>query len=188
MEIDIYKRYRNYSCITYMTEEQLKRMLHIYRKDIQHYAYAFHDKDDNEPHFHVIILWYNAITMTACKRRFGRFTDQNTFAEVLEDRGKCYEYLTHKNDKDKFHYDISIVKADNHSYWQACCYGENETDEKAVLIVADLMNGVPLSTMLKRYGREFVINYEKYALFTRLIERESNNEVHIVSEDGEIIK
>lgn len=182
------KRFRNFACITYATEEQISRFLCHYRRDIKHYAYAYHDKDDNEPHTHIILLWHNGMSTSALKKRFKRFTDQNTLVEVLLDKTACYQYLTHENDDDKYHYDIGIIKSDSSSYWQAVVYEEEEDDNKALSIVNDILAGVPLPIMLKRYGTHFVINFDKYQSFAKQMLMYDRERAHLIDDDGVIVR
>lgn len=183
-----YEKYYNFACVTYASEDQIKRFLHVYRNHIKHYAYALHDKDDNETHTHIILLWHNNCSCSAVKRRFSKFTDQNTMVEPLRDKSACFEYLTHKNDEDKIQYDVSIIKMDNAGYWQSCVYEEETDENKAVAIINDLLNGVPLNYMLKRYGRDFVLNFEKYRQFANMLAYENGEPVHLIDEDGVIYK
>lgn len=186
-------RFRNFACITYMSEDELKKFLRDYRRDINHYAYAKHDKDDNEPHFHVILIWYNNMTCSALRKRFSKYSNQNSLTQPLLSKTGSFEYLTHTDEESKdlgkTAYEKSIIKTDNDDYWNYAIYEEDCEEDKSFLIIADFIAGVPLSIMHKRYGREFVINYAKYKEFANSVKAEMQNETpYLVNEDGEIIK
>lgn len=188
------ERFRNFACISYLTEEQLKMFLEHYKNDINHYAYARHDKDENEPHFHVILLWYNNMTISALRKRFSKFSNQNTLAQPLLNKSGAFEYLTHTDEKSKeegkFQYDKSIIKTDNEDFWNYAIYEEDTEEDISIQIVCDMLAGTPLSVMHKRYGRDFVINYSKYREFVYALQNEerANRMPKLVDEDGCIVK
>lgn len=188
------ERFRNFACITYVSEEELKAFLEHYKNDINHYAYALHDKDDNETHYHIVLLWYNNMTLSALRKRFSKFSNQNTLAQPLLSKCGAFEYLTHTDEDSKelkkVQYDKSIIKCDNQDFWNYAIYEEDTEEDTSIQIICDMLAGVPLSVMHKRYGRDFVINYSKYKDFVIALHNEevANRRPKLVDEDGVIIK
>lgn len=107
--MDKQERFRNFACISYLSEEELKNFFDHYKNDINHYAYARHDKDENEPHFHVILLWYNNMTISALRKRFSKFSNQNTLAQPLLNKSGSFEYLTQLTKPQKKRENISTI-------------------------------------------------------------------------------
>ena len=98
-------RSRKFSCITYLSEIQLKVCLLAHSSQIRYYAYALHDKDIREdgtlkePHIHLILITYNTCSISAIRRWFSGYVDNNgpitTTAQSCSDVFSMYDYLTH---------------------------------------------------------------------------------------------
>lgn len=189
-------RFRNFNIVFYGSEGELCKILRLNNDRISKYAYCVHDKDTyledrfddsgncvnvkgdlEKIHIHCNLEFYNALSFSACKKMFTTETD-NPRVEHTIDKQLMFEYLIHKNDKDKYQYPYSeIVSNDIAHFEKYCKYGEKiGGDEKAILIIEDLLKGVPLRLMLYRYGREFIINKEKYISFAQDLKQESYDE------------
>lgn len=179
------QRAHNFACITYHTEEVINAVLTANSRAIKHYAFICHDKDLNEKgelkerHFHVILQFYNARTVSAVRKMFP--SEQNSLAQIVFDKSAMFAYLTHEDKPEKMQYPIEAVTADDMDYWQSLGV-VGEADSKTASILSDLLAKVPLMTMVARYGRDFVINYSKYVEFARLLSVESKKIEEIVIE------
>lgn len=164
------KRYRKFSCITYLNETQLNRCLNEHSNQIRVYAYAYHDKDVREdgtlkgPHYHVILITYCTCTLSAVRRWFSGYVqngkDVTTTAQNCTDVFEMYDYLIHdtlqaKSDG-KYQYDASIRVTNDEEYFKA---NDVSNFDNITLALCDLQNGVPLDDIAKRYGRDFIIHY-----------------------------
>jgi hypothetical protein len=79
------------------------------------YSLILHDKDNEEqPHFHVCILYENARTFEQVQKKF-----YGAHIELMESKYKSFRYLLHLDDTDKYQYDISevIERGNNVSYY-----------------------------------------------------------------------
>lgn len=163
-------RSRKFSCITYLSEIQLKVCLTKHISQIRCYAYAFHDKDIKEdgslkePHFHLIIITYNTCTLSAIRRWFSGYVDKNgditTTAQKCSDVFKMYDYLTHNTPEcvalNKYRYDKSIVITNDVRYFQA----SSESEYDNILLASEmLLKGEKVQDVAKIFGRDFIIHY-----------------------------
>lgn len=166
-------RSRNYALITYHSEEVIKSVLAEYSSRIRHYAYIKHDKDtkdDGSPqevHHHILLQFTNALTLSACRKLFP--IGQNTLGQAMRDKADCFKYLDHSDLPDKFHYDHSLIVSDDIKYWESTQSGE--ADEKTMSVLDDMIAGVSLRELVRRYGRDFVINYQRYREFAQMLRR-----------------
>ena len=169
------ERFRLFSLVTYLSFDYLDKILPTL-SNVRHYAYILHNKDIStdghsiEPHIHLLLRLHNACTVTAVRKFFP--LKPNTFVEVI----KCdniYNYLTHDGYEDKVQYSIDDIVSDDLSYWEKLSFTDN-SNQKTVDLITDLLNGVDLFTMLSTYGRDFVINYDKYVKFARLLPNPNN--------------
>ena len=167
------ERVRNYALITYhpieVIEAVLKGLLGVGR--VRHYAYIVHDKDLDkegkvkEKHLHILLQLNNAMTLTAVRSLFP--VGASTLAQPVFDKADCFNYLTHKDKPDKYQYPDTDIVADNIEYWKGLQKGE--CDDKTMCIIDDICANVPYRLMVSRYGRDFVINYAKYAQMATMI-------------------
>ena len=72
------------------------------------FIYMFHDMD-TDWHYHVILQYSNARSCSAVQKDFLSFS--NCFVELLRGLNGCLEYLTHENEKDKYHYSRTRLKS-----------------------------------------------------------------------------
>lgn len=171
------QRARNFACITYHTEDVIKSVLELYAGAINHYVYICHDKDYKddgtlkEKHYHVILSFYNARTVSAVRKLFP--SNQNTLAQIVHDKTAMFAYLTHEDEPEKVQYDKSLVVCDDMNYWdKLSTVGEN--DNRTLSLLEDIIKRVPLREMVLRYGRDFVINRQNYYFFARMLMREDD--------------
>lgn len=183
------KRYFNFSIVTYMNNEEILNFLAQYNDHIKHYAYALHDKDDNEPHTHLLLMLYNNCTCSALRSRMSKYSVQNSLVQPLLDKSSSYQYLIHANNEEKTQYDKSIIKCDNLDFWERLDNDFQEEEDVSIQIIADMLNGVPLFEMHKRYGKDFILNYHKYKEFVKDVKEEMrrNTKPYLVDEDGKKI-
>lgn len=179
-------RARTYNVVFYSSEKDLDCILLKNTEGINRYAYILHDKDLytedvlndkgeivhkagelKKAHFHVLIDFINAHTFTSVKRIFTTAED-NPRVEKVTDRVAFFRYLTHKDEKNAYKYPDSAIVSNDIKYYQDLeKRGDFSThsDCVAVQIIEDLRAKVPLKQMMYKYGRDFIINYQKYKDF-----------------------
>lgn len=141
-----------------------------------HWAYIYHDKDDNEPHYHILLHYDNARSGNAVLRDFVGY--QNSFIERCENGPQvCYEYLTHLNDPDKYQYNPDRIVSHNPIYWEH--FLPSVRDRTQTDFIEDLLssNELDIVYMAKKYGRDFIKNYKAYMDFrheVKMFERFKN--------------
>lgn len=187
-------RVRNYELITYHTEEVIKAVLSVNSSRVRHYAYILHDKDvkddgsSAEVHFHVLLCFNNAITASAVTKLFPE--GQNTFPAPMRDKADCFNYLDHADCPDKYQYPHESIVCDDLGYWQDLQRGEDDIQYRVLNIIDDILSGIGLYELAKRYGRDIVINYDRYKDFAFAcysdgsVRRKSSKEVKVVEQAG----
>lgn len=175
-------RVRFFSLVTYLSESEFLPILQDTTR-IRNYIYIYHDKDKSEPHYHICLNTFNPHTITAVCKWF-KISEVNTFSEEIHS-SNIFGYLTHSlpNDKDKYHYSESELRSNDIEFWKRFC----PTADIAQSIIADLLDGKSLREMLSLYGREFVLNYNKYRYFASLVSSEICSETFVTSKTGEVV-
>ena len=182
-------RARKFSCITYLSELQLKICLQSHCNQIRTYAYAYHDKDVKEdgtlkePHIHLILVTYNTCTVSAVRRWFSGYVDNRgnditTTGQICSDVFTMYDYLTH-NTKEakiegKYQYDNSIIKTNDKSgYFRA---SEESEYDNITLATEMLLKGYSVRELGKIFGRDFILHYNTIKQYANdIIRHEKHN-------------
>lgn len=175
-----YIRCYSWALITYHDVNTINDFLDRFEKVdkvISHYAFIKHDKDiDKETkapeinHIHILLVFKREKSLRWIQSQLDYFggCHQNTLGIRIQNKNKEFDYLTHKNDKDKFLYNDNEVFHNGLSYWL--------DSQKEVLEVEDILtdfdNHVPLRSMAIKYGRDFMKNYNSYYGFWLLCRQE----------------
>lgn len=158
-------RSRQWSLITYATPAEFQPLLEA----CAHYAYIFHDKEECIPHYHVICVFKNPRAFAGIKSLIE--STQNTLGEVVKKSlSDVYDYLTHDN-TDKPLYDKSSVVCDDLAFWDSLVDSEENTTDS---LIDDILAGLPLRILARRYGRDFMRNYRSYVDFARMVCEQEN--------------
>lgn len=161
-------RIRKFSLVTYAPSDIVNNILQSHIDDIQCYAYILHNLDTNADgelktvHTHILLYTFNAHTPRAVCKWFTCVDDSgkpiNTLFEPIHNNIAAYDYLTHKNNPDKYQYKETDIIAYNPDY-----FTDNETTEdNGYNALNDLLQGVPLRQIARTYGRDFIRYYSAY--------------------------
>lgn len=154
-----------FNVVFYGQEEELLFAL----DKAQHYAYIYHQFDDEDPHYQAIIRYTYQRTISAVLKDFVSYS--NCFVELLNGLQGSLDYLTHKNDPDKYQYSEDRIVYDEFDYWHTVykTSADKKQDEMNDFI-DDLISFVHYSKSLRemaiKYGRDFIRNryvYEDFA-------------------------
>lgn len=150
------QRIRKFGLVTYLDEHEVITALKKNIDKITRYAYAVHDneKESADNHIHILLYTYHGHSYNAVRNWFSK--RQNTFAKPILDDESAVDYLTHKNEPDKVQYSDCIIQkynfvVDNIVY-----------DDNGYNILQAVLDKVPLRTIAKRYGRDFIYHYRAY--------------------------
>lgn len=168
---------RKWSLVTYLPPAELAQVFGDKADKVRAYAYATHDKDTNkdgsrkEPHTHVIVWLNTPYAPSTIKNWFRGYDDKgelvNTLAEPCKDISAMYRYLTHKDNPDKYQYDDDVVICSDPSMFE-----DDVQTCDTWTAVDDLLNGVPLREVARRYGRDFIYHYSHIRQLVQDIKQE----------------
>lgn len=162
-------------------------------KNIKSYAFIYHDKDTyindilddkNEiihkkgdlkiPHYHIYLRLKSRREPDEIKRWFmpkGLLDVNglpfNCLSQKVKSSVACIEYLTHKNEPEKYQYsenDIISYNIDS--------VLENDAIDNSIDIVEDMLTGFSTRELVKRYGRDFIYHYNCYSAIVAKIKFE----------------
>ena len=159
--------------LTVYSRKSIESVLQTRRELISHYAYIKHDsdkitKEDIEEgseqkegdikklHFHVIL---KTIRPYSAKTVRGWFRNENNdidgLCQLCNTPLAMYEYLTHKNNPEKYQYSESNIICDDKEH-----FSKDYDNDKLQSAVLELLEGAYLTDMIRKYGRDFIIHYK----------------------------
>lgn len=188
MRVSSCVRSRNFRLITYTDKLGIDLVVAMHLNQIKAYSAIYHDNDIwsaddekldsnhkegtlKEPHYHIVLCLYNATTVSAVRRWFYGIKDNdgnvvNTLGQVSKDINADYDYLTHTDPKsilsNKPIYDSNLIFGHNLSYFKGSAQCMFDTSQH---IIEDMLKGTSYEIMWRRYGRDFILNFNKYKDF-----------------------
>ena len=185
------QRFYSFKCISYASEDHIKAILS--RADISHWARIVHNKDisDNgewkEKHSHILVVFKANKSIQRVRDIFQDGTDQNTLVKVVEDIVHDFNYLTHRDDPDKYQYSIEDVKTDNGDYWKKVTNEEQIQRTSNEEFIEDLMSDeMSYKGMAIKYGRDFIKNRKAYMQYRVLLRAEERKEFLEIYDETEL--
>lgn len=162
-------------------------------KNIKSYAFIYHDKDiyfndilddKNEiihkkgdlktPHYHIYLKLKSNRYADEIKRWFmpKELKDENglpynCLSQKVKSSVACIDYLTHKNEPDKYQYSESDIISYNIE-----SVLDNDAIDNSIDIVEDMLTGFSTRELVKRYGRDFIYHYSSYSAIVAKIKYE----------------
>jgi hypothetical protein len=162
------KKVRNFSIMTYLKESQLSKVMKAHIKSVRAYAYIYHDKDDAEPHIHLIMRTYSSWSCTQLAKWFEGYKDKkgervNTFVEVAHDLVALKDYMTHSDEESKEKGKHQYNESEIHDFGMWDMIPRNDSYDSSYEILNKVMSGYSYRQLVREYGREFLYHWEKYA-------------------------
>lgn len=178
------KRYRNFCLMTYLTESQILAVMQKHDRQLKAYAYICHDKDkdalgqEKTKHYHLLVCLVNNTTTDAMRNWFKGYTDEkglpvNTLAQPMHDINGSYDYLRHDTEQakaeGKYLYPVEDVKGFNLDFFTDVQMQETDT---LTMAMNDMLEGIPLDEVRKKYGRDFIMHYGHIKLLFNDIQKQ----------------
>lgn len=177
---------RYFCLMTYACLKDIIIVLNNHMKQIEAAFVNLHDKDINDNdeetlhHYH-IVLWLKYPRRTQIVRNWFKhcMDNNNKYANTLVqhcfDCEAAYNYLTHKDNLDKYQYsEDDIIIFGNHTAEEFkrqktqykikndAVRKREESYDRAGSIVDELVAGTPFRLLIAVYGRDFIINCRHY--------------------------
>lgn len=129
------------------------------------YAYILHDKDLNQsPHYHIICSFKQNKSFNSVRKLLPDY--QNTLVQNLIDKYSAFEYLTHKNNPDKYQYPDDLVTTNDLKYFSRPLSKEFSNEQFLFDVCFSILTQYDLAI---RYGRDYIIHRTQYLDFKKLI-------------------
>lgn len=166
---------------TFSPRDEIEKV--VSKMELDEYAYIEHDKDLKEdgspkkPHFHILLYRKLGFRLTPLIKAF----TQNTLIQVCISKKKSFEYLTHKNDKDKAQYSSSLITQYHRDDVDTFSVTAEEARANQYEQMLDDIEQLTRREMGVKYGRDYMLNFERYEKFSSIVrdedERRQSEEV-----------
>lgn len=134
-------------------------------KKVKNFAFIKHDMDkweeDTEdhkigefkkPHYHIILNLATQDTAVNVGKRY------NGRAEICHNLTKSIQYLVHKNNEEKYQYQVAEVIYNNIEWFEKHFY--ETSSNKVYRMVEEMMNGKSFRELCEEYGRDFIYHWK----------------------------
>lgn len=166
---------RKISILTYANKLQVDTILERKKGAYTDYAYILHDKDNAPPHIHIFLAFASDRRGIDILKWFDNIIDEkgqiiNTRFEPVRNSESLIDYLTHKNEQNKHKYEETDII---YSSEQARERLIEDTADNGFNALDEMLNGVKLREIARKYGKDFIRNYISYkTLKNDIIEEE----------------
>lgn len=152
--------------VSYAPVEKLKPLLDL----ATHYAYILHNSDKcKNNHWHILLAFEDETS-------FNKLNDiiysckplQNVFKKPIKNKQGAYKYLTHNGWEEKYQYNEEDIESDNKNFWSCV----KSSVKNGYNIICDMLEGLTYLELAKKYGRDFIINHNKYHEFAKIVSLE----------------
>lgn len=163
---------RFFAIVSYLSADKIAEIMQRKGTSVRAWALIDHDRDEKEPHRHLVIRTNTSWTASQIQKWFMGVLEfgvaPNTFVEVVHDRTAICEYLTHENEDGKFKYEQSDIV--DHGLCDILPSADCADD--TFEIVEKMVQGVSVRELVRLYGRDFVYHYGNYVAVVQAIKEE----------------
>lgn len=152
-----------FKCVTY----QLDKIIILDKLSQHNVCGILHDKDENKKnHIHFIIEW-EKISPIKLHYKLTEVLGELTLCKTVFKFNEDYDYLTHKHNRQKYHYDPNDIFCNNEEYFRNLYTIADYSIEHD--IITDLQNpNISFRTLAEVYGLDFVKNLRTYVYFREM--------------------
>lgn len=155
---------RKISILTYANKPQVETILERKKGAYTDYAYILHNKDNAPPHIHIFLSFASDRRGIDILKWFDNIIDEkgqivNTRFEPVKNSESLIDYLTHKNEQNKQKYEETDII---YSSEQARERLIEDTADNGFNALDEMLNGVKLRDIARKYGKDFIRNYISY--------------------------
>lgn len=152
----------SFNIVTYVTDIQA---ITDFCTNTFKYAFILHDQDLNKsPHYHIICSFKQNKSFDSVRKLLP--AHQNTIVEKLIDKYGAFEYLTHKNNPDKFQYSSELISTNDLKYFERPLSKEFSNEQFLFDLCFSILSEYDLAV---RYGRDYIIHRSQYLSFKNVI-------------------
>ena len=180
-------RTRKFSLTTYASEKQIQRVIGDHVRSLRALCYIYHDKDEAEPHYHILMRTHAAWTPKQVANWFAGLKDKekkpiNTFCEHANDMDALELYILHADEKSKEEGKHPYSKEDIKDFGMSDLSEKKDSFDSSYEILNRVLAGANPRDLVRYYGRDFLYHLNAYyECADRIRELEGYKEAAIMS-------
>lgn len=161
------KRTRFFSLTTYATEKQIQKVLGDHVRSIRAMCYILHDKDEAEPHHHILMRTHSNWTTAQIAKWFSDLKDKekkpiNTFCEIANDMDALELYILHADAKSKEEGKYLYTKEDIKDFGLCDLSERKDSYDNSYEILMKVLAHANPRDLVRYYGRDFLYHLNAY--------------------------
>ncbi len=161
------RKSRFFSLTTYATEKQIQKVIGDHVSSLRALCYILHDKDESEPHYHILLRTHSTWTAVQIAKWFADLKDKekkpiNTFCETANDMEALKRYIIHDTEEareaGKHLYSINDIKD-----FGMCDLSERkDCYDSSYEILMKVLAGANPRDLVRFYGRDYLYHLNAY--------------------------
>lgn len=161
------RKSRFFSLTTYATEKQVLKVVGDHVSSIRALCYILHDKDESEPHIHILMRTHSTWTSPQITKWFADLKDKekkpvNTFCEIANDMDALKRYIIHDTpearEAGKYQYRIEDIK----DYGMCDLSEKKDSYDSSYEILMRVLAGANPRDLVRYYGRDYLYHLNAY--------------------------
>ena len=161
------KRTRFFSLTTYATEKQIQKVLGDHVRSIRAMCYILHDKDEAEPHYHILMRTHSNWTTAQIAKWFADLKDKekkpiNTFCETANDMDALKQYILHADVKSREEGKHLYAKEDIKDFGLCDLSERKDSYDNSYEILMKVLAHANPRDLVRYYGRDFLYHLNAY--------------------------
>ena len=161
------RKSRFFSLTTYAAEKQIQKVVGNHVSSLRALCYIYHDKDEAEPHYHILMRTHSTWTARQIGRWFADLKDAekkpiNTFCETANDMEALKLYILHQDQKSieegKHRYEVEDIR----DYGFSDLAEKKDSYDSSYEILMKVLAGAHPRDLVKYYGRDYLYHHNQY--------------------------
>lgn len=161
------RKSRFFSLTTYATDKQIQKVVGDHISSLRALCYILHDKDESEPHHHILMRTHSTWTAQQVGKWFADLKDKekkpvNTFCETANDMEALKMYIIHADresiENGKHQYSMDDIKD-----FGFCDLSEKKDSyDSSYEILLKVLAGANPRDLVRYYGRDYLYHLNAY--------------------------
>lgn len=161
------KKSRFFSLTTYANEKQIQKVVCDHASSIRALCYIYHDKDEAEPHHHILMRTHGTWSPVQLTKWFKDLKDKekkpvNTFCEIANDMDALKEYIMHADTESREQGKHLYSKEDIKDFGFCDLAERKDCYDSSYEILLRILAGANPRDLVRVYGRDYLYHINAY--------------------------
>lgn len=161
------RKSRFFSLTTYANEKQIQKVIGSHASSLRALCYILHDKDESEPHYHILLRTHSTWTAAQIAKWFAGLKDKeqkmiNTFCETANDMDALEKYILHDTEEARQAGKHQYGKEDIKDFGMCDLSERKDCYDSSYEILMKVLAGANPRDLVRFYGRDYLYHLNAY--------------------------